>query len=368
MSKQHVVVIGAGIIGLSCAYELSSLGADITVLDPSPGMGATRAAAGMLAAVSETHFAETDHSPQLLAAANAWPDFAASIEQASGLDLSFTKSGTLLLGVTQSDRSEIDRLARLHASLGLEVREVDRGELRTLEPALSPRISRAYFVPTDHQVDGRAVFQALRSILEQRGVRFVSRCAQEISHSGHQIHILDSEGTRHICDRVVVAAGAHINAIAGLDRDLTPAVRAVKGEIIRLHDPDHHLSRVIRAVVNGRCVYVVPRPNGELVIGATSLESSDGTTVRAGAVFELLSDARSVYPGVDELSFVEASTGLRPARDTGAPFIAFQGDDVVIVGGHYRNGILLAPLTASVVSGLIIEGSHPLADLFEVIR
>ncbi len=366
MVKQRVVIVGAGIIGLACAYELSGLKVDVTVMDPSPAMGATRAAAGMLAAVSETHFGETDHAPQLLAAARAWPAFAAAIELESGRSVSFAQSGTLLLGVNHSDRTEIDRLARLHASLGLEARELQRDQLHELEPSLSPRITRAYLVDSDHQVDGRAVAEALLAILERRGVEFVSKSVQGIVRDGSRVQLVDSEGVIRSCDQVVIAAGAHVNAIAGIDRDRIPSVRAVKGEIIRLHDPERRLTRVLRAVVSGRSVYVVPRPNGELVIGATSLETPDGATVRSGAIFELLSDARNVYPGIDELAFTEASAGLRPARDAGSPFIAFDGDAVVVVGGHYRNGILLAPLTASVLGGLLATGSHPQAELFEV--
>jgi glycine oxidase len=368
MTKHRIVIVGAGIVGLTCAYELSGMDFDVTVIDPAPGMGATRAAAGMLAAVSETHFGETDHAPQLLAAAHAWPAFAADIEQISGRSVSFFQSGTLLLGITQSDRNEIDRLARLHASLGLDAREIQREELHHLEPSLSPRITRAYLVDSDHQVDGRAVVEALQTILEQRGVAFVSNSVQEIVRKGAEVHVVGDDHAVYSCDRVVVAAGAHINAIAGLTINRIPSVRAVKGEIIRLHDEERRLNRVLRAVVNGRSVYLVPRPNGELVIGATSLETPDGVTVRSGAIYELLSDARTVYPGIDELAFKEASTGLRPARDTGSPFIAFDGEEVVVVGGHYRNGILLAPLTASVVGGLLAHDSRPQAELFEVLR
>jgi len=367
MSPRRVLIVGGGLVGLSCAYELATRGVTVTLVDPAPALGATRAAAGMLGAVSETHFGETDHAPLLLSAAAAWPAFAAAIVAASGIDIAFHASGTLLCGVTQSDRVEMDRLAALHLNLGLETREVNRSELRTIEPSLSARITRAHLVSSDHQVDGRATAGALQAIVRRLGACFVPQSVISIAPQPSGVTVTDNVGHTYEVDHVVVAAGSKVNSIEGLNRDLVPKVRPVKGEILRLFDPQRSLRHVIRAMVAGRSVYLVPRPNGEVVLGATSFENSDDETVRAVAVFELLSDARSVFPGLDELSFMEASAGLRPARDSGNPFIARDGDHITVLGGHNRNGILLSPITAAVAAGLILEGAHPQADLFEVL-
>ncbi len=366
MTTPRIIIVGAGIIGLSCAYELSSLGAQVTLFDPRPAQGATNAAAGMLGAVSEIHFGETDHTPLLLAAAAAWPAFARNLEEISGQNISFSQSGTLLCGVTQSDRAEIDRLAALHVSLGLDSRDVDRNDLGGLEPSLSPRITRAHFVSGDHHVDGRAVASAMACVLRSRGVSVVTNRVIAVEVASSNSSVTDDMGTRYEADHVVVAAGSLTNSITGLEQARVPMIRPVKGEILRLFDAHRSLRHVIRAIVSGRSVYLVPRPNGEVVIGATSLESADGETVRAGGVFELLSDARSVFPGLDELAFVEANTGLRPARESGSPFITRYDGQVTVLGGHYRNGILLAPITASVAAGLVLHGSHSQEHLFEV--
>lgn len=367
MSSGKIIVVGAGIIGLSCAYELLRRGEHVEIVDPQLGRGATHAAAGMLAAVSETQFGETQHSPQLLAAAQLWPHFAQELEGKSGMDISFAKTGTLLIGVTHSDRAEVDRLADLHRGLGFEVREVDRSVLTAIEPALSPKISRGYLVDSDHQVNGRSVVKALAHLLEDQGAIITQASIRNVAERSDGVRLIDSNEMAHDADHVVIAVGAYLREIEGIANGSIPKVRGVKGEILRLRDGFHSLKHVLRTHVNGHQVYLVPRPDGELVVGATSLESRDDSTVRAGAIFDLLSDARNVFPGIDELNFIEASTGLRPARSTGAPFIAQTQSRVTIVGGHNRNGILLAPLTARVVASIVRGEDDSAIALFEVV-
>ena len=170
-----------------------------------------------------------------------------------------------------------------------------------------------------------------------------------------------ADGRRLRPDHVVLAAGTGLPAIGGLAGSGLPELRPVKGHILRLRTPPGRragtallLARTVRGLVHGRSVYLVPRRDGSVVVGATVEERGDDTTVLAGAVHELLCDARAIVPGLDELELAEAAAGLRPATPDNTPRIGWTGmEGVVVAAGHYRNGILLAPLTAAAVVDLL---------------
>ena len=182
-----------------------------------------------------------------------------------------------------------------------------------------------------------------------------------------------ADGRRLRADQTVLAAGTGIAAIAGLEETGLPAVRPVKGHILRLGPPDPAapgpapvLRRTVRGLVHGRSVYLVPRRDGSVVVGATVEERGTDSTVLAGPVHELLCDARTMVPALDELALVETAAGLRPATPDNSPRIGWTGMDGVIVAvGHFRNGVLLAPLTAAAVVDLV--GRRPVAPLIEAL-
>ena len=244
-------------------------------------------------------------------------------------------------------------------------------ECRALVPALSPALRGGIEVPGDHQVDNRALLDALRATPAAPPASPSSRAPWPLSEPGPSSSWRTAAASRRTTSSW--RPGTGLPAIAGLDDAGLPAVRPVKGHILRLGPGDRPaggaaplLTRTVRGLVRGRSVYLVPRRDGSLVVGATVEERGVDTTVQAGAVHELLCDARAIVPGIDELELLEAAAGLRPATPDNMPRIGWTGlDGVVAAVGHYRNGILLAPLTAAAVVDLV--GRRPVAPLIEAL-
>jgi glycine oxidase len=366
----QVHVVGGGVIGLACAWELSRNGNEVTVVTPAPGPGrdgASWVAAGMLAPVTEAQFGESTLTALLLEGAARWPAFAAALETASGQAIGYDTTGTLTVALDASDRASLDDLLAYQHSLGLRAARRSATECRRLVPALSPSLRGGIDVPGDHQVDNRALLGALVAACRAAGVTFELGTVAAVG-AGPELVLAD--GRRLRPDHVVLAAGVGLADIAGLDPAARPEVRPVKGHILRLGPAPGSeaplLERTVRGLVRGHSVYLVPRRDGSLVVGATVEERGTDTTVQAGAVHELLCDARAIVPGVDELELLEAAAGLRPGTPDNTPRIGWSGlDGVVVATGHYRNGILLAPLTAAVVVDLLDR--RPVTPLIEAL-
>ncbi len=325
----RVGIVGGGVIGLSIAWRLAERGCAVTVYDPASGSGASHVAAGMLAPVGEAYYGEADLVALMRESARRWPAFAAELTERSGVDVGYRTDGTLLVARTDDDLAELNRLVRWQESLGLTPQPLRTSELREREPRLTPRLRGGAFVADDRQVDPRLVVQALRSL-----VPVETRAVTELS-------TVDA-------DVVVVAAGCASAALTGLP------VRPVKGQLVRLRGPVG-LRRIIRGYLDGRAVYLVPRADGEVVVGATSEERRDAA-VTAGAVLELLRDAVELVPDLAEYELTETQAGFRPGTPDNAPIIGALRDGLVVATGHYRNGVLLAPITAAAVADLVTGG------------
>jgi glycine oxidase len=331
----RVLVVGGGVIGLSCAWRLADAGHEVTVVAPDPGHdGASWVAAGMLAPVTEVQFGEAPLTELLLEGAAAWKEFATSLERASGHDVGYDESGTLTVALDASDRAALDQLLAYQHSLGCTAHRRTASECRALVPALTPMLRGGIEVPGDHHVDNRALLGALLGACRAIGVSFVSLTVEAVSPGAGQPGagepggsgpgVTLSDGSRLGSDIVLLAAGTGTPHIRGLAAAGLPEIRPVKGHILRLGPADGPagpplLPRTVRALVHGRSIYLVPRPDRTLVVGATMEERGDDLTVRAGAVHDLLSDARAVVPGIDELELLEARTGLRPATPDNHP-------------------------------------------------
>ncbi|MFG1915699.1 glycine oxidase ThiO [Micromonospora sp. NPDC048898] len=338
--RPDVAVIGAGPIGLAIAWRCAARGLRVVVHDPAPGSGASAVAAGMLAPVAEAYFGERQLTELLLASAARWPTFAAELADATGVDIGYRTEGTLLVGLTRDDLAEARRLWAYQQGLGLPVTPLLPSELRDLEPALAPRVRGGALAPTDHQVDPRLLVPALRTAAQRAGAVLVSQAVTRLSD-------VDASVT-------VVAAGCGAAALTGLP------VRPVKGQILRLRAPDGvapGFRHVIRGYADGEPVYLVPRPNGEVVLGATVEERSD-TTVTAGAVQRLLRAGVDLVPELAEYDLVEAVAGLRPGTPDNAPILGpLPGrPDVLVATGHHRHGIVLTPVTADLITELVRAG------------
>ena len=362
VSDAHdVVVVGAGIVGLAAAWRCAQSGRDVALVDPAPGRGATWAAAGMLAPVAEAHFGEAALAVLNVAAAAVWPTFAGDLEAASGQCVHLRTDGTLVVAGDPSDRAATDRILAFHQSLGLAAVRLGARACREAEPLLAPGVSGGVDLPGDHQVDNRAVATALVAACEAAGVTLMADRVARVDVTGGRIRgVTLAEGGTVRSAAVVVAAGTRSGDIDGVPDRWRPPVRPVRGVTVRLHAPDGvpRLRRTVRALVHGRSCYLVPRDDGGVVLGATVEERGSALDVHLGGVADLIMDARLVVPAIDEYAVLEMTPGLRPGTPDNGPIVGTTPvDGLLVATGHYRNGVLLAPLTAREVVSLLDDGS-----------
>jgi glycine oxidase len=364
-----VVVVGGGVIGLSCAWRLTERGLGVALVDPDPGHGASWAAAGMLAPTTEASYGEESLLRLGLAGAARWPSYAAELAAASGCDPGLREQGTLVVAHDAGDKAELDRFADYGARLGLRLQSMSGQECRRLEPMLAPDV-RGGLLAADSSAHNRLTVAALIAACEQSGVRMLATTVEQIETTGTAANLRVSgvrlaDGQPLRSEHVVVAAGAWSPLLAGLPEDAVPAVRPVRGTVLRLMTPPDYrgaevLTRTLRGTVAGAHVYLVPREDGEVVVGATMEEAGYDDRPTAGGVWELLRDARLLLPVISELTFVEAWSGLRPATPDNAPLVGpTTVAGLVMATGHGRNGILLAPVTADAVAAVVTEDVVP---------
>ena len=349
--NSDVVVVGAGVIGLGCAWALAERGADVVVLDREPPpAGATRVAAGMLAPVGELEFGEGELLDLSLEAARLYPGFVARLEAEAGFPTGYSRLGALHVALDRDEAAELRRRHELQRSLGLEAEWLGPRACRRIEPGLAPSLNGGVSVPEEAAVDPRQLTRALLAALERSGaeVRSGTEVREPLLGGGRLRGVRTAAGDSFEAACTVVATGCW--GADWLPAEARPQVRPVKGQILELRGPEPVCERIVAS----ERVYLVPRPDGRLIAGATVEERGFDTTVTAGGVHELLREAYRLLPDVAELELVEAAAGLRPATPDNLPLIgpgAIEG--MVLATGHYRNGILLAPLTAERVADLV---------------
>ncbi|MFF5531089.1 glycine oxidase ThiO [Streptomyces cinerochromogenes] len=359
-----VLVIGGGVIGLVTAWRAAQRGLATAVVDPEPGGGAAQVAAGMLAAVTELHYGEETLLALNLESARRYPDFAAELTELTGHGLGYRRCGTLAVALDADDRAHLRELHALQQRSGLASEWLSGRECRRLEPMLAPGVRGGLRVDGDHQIDPRRLAAALVAACERSGVVFHRAWAERLDVAGDRATgVTTADGTALRAGQVVLAAGSLSGRLRGVPDELLPPVRPVKGQVLRLAVPPRYapfLSRTVRAVVRGSHVYLVPRENGELVVGATSEELGWDTTVTAGGVYELLRDAHELVPGITELPLTETRAGLRPCSPDNAPLLGPSGlAGLLLATGHHRNGVLLTPVTGDVLAHTLATGELP---------
>jgi glycine oxidase len=350
-----VAVAGGGLIGLSTAWRAAQRGLSVTVVDDSPGTGASAAAAGMLAPVTEAGYREEALLRLGLASVERWPAFAADVERASGTPIGLRTAGTLVVGFDEDDVRELTALHAYQRELGLDAERLTPREARRREPSLTPRVRGGLLVAGDHSVDGRALHAALLLAAQDAGVRLVRDRVTALRVDGGRAAGLETaDGGTVAAGTVVLALGAHSGALPGVP---PLPVRPVKGQILRLAGATDLLEGTVRALVRGRQVYLVPYAGDRLIVGATTEDRGFDPTVTAGGVHDLLHDAIDVVPGVSELELVETLARWRPGTPDNAPLLGpgpLPG--LVLATGHHRNGVLLTPVTAEVTAELLATG------------
>ncbi len=352
MTRFDVAIIGGGIIGCALARVLAGENLRVCVIDRgAPGAEASGAAAGMLSPSAES---EKDNPlfPLSRASLNLHRVLADELVAETGIDPQYRTEGTLVLLADEQERNQMAETVEWQRSLGVPVEQLSSQQLRELEPALKEPAAAFYF-PQDHQVDNRLLMHALVQSCRQRGVEFVlGRDAIAVQKNGHGVAGVDLQDGRIAAPRVINSAGAWAAAIRapGL---APPPIRPVKGQMIALRGP----SGVLRHVVRTPRVYLVPRRDGRVLVGSTMEEAGFDKTPRAGPLAGLMRNAQLLCPALEQSEIAEYWTGLRPASPDGLPLLGpTELEGYWFALGHFRNGILLAPITAAILSEWFLTG------------
>jgi glycine oxidase len=368
-ATSDVVIAGGGLIGAGIGWRAVHRGLSVRLVDPEPGAGASHAAGGMLAPVTEATYGEERLLRLGQESLRRYPSFVAELEAATGLPVGLRTTGTLLVGFDADDMRALDDLHRYHRELGLPAQRLTPGEARRFEPGLTPRLRGAVHAASDYSVDGRAVHEALLAALPPDTL-VRSRVTGVAVQNGRAVGVTLDDGSVLRGQTVVLALGAASGDLPGAP---PLAVRPVGGQILRARafragesvgggdtDREPVLQQTVRALIRGRSVYLVPLGSDGVIIGATSEEKGWRSRVTVGGVGDLLRDATEVVPGLAEAELTETLVRFRPGTPDNAPILgptALPG--LVAATGHYRNGVLLTPVTADAIVELLTTGVLP---------
>jgi glycine oxidase len=351
-----VAVAGAGVIGLSIAWRLALRGLSVAVFErATAGAGASLAATGMLAAAAEHEPGCHDLLALALESQRQWPQFRAALEEQSGLSIDFRADGTLVVAL---GRDEVERLRfrhDLHKRCGLATRWLGGPEVRALEPALRPSVAAGLHCADDHQVDPRLVMAALRNACLAAGVRLFEQCAVTgvDVEGGRACGLVTTRGTCR-APAVVLTAGAWTGDV--VPPGLRVPVRPLKGQSLALRTTAD--TGTLANIVWTEQIYMAPKSDGRLFVGATVEERGFDDSITAGGVYALLEGARRAFPAIEEMAIDAIWTGFRPSSIDDAPILgATPVPGLVLATGHHRNGYLLAPVTALAIEALIADGA-----------
>ena len=348
-----VLIVGGGIIGCAAAYELARAGCRVTVFErATPGAEASSAAAGLLAPIDES--TETSFARLALASWRLYPDVVRDLQERTGIDVEYVTRGTIYPTSAAQKRRDVGQWADIQ-EFGVEMLE---GEgLHRLEPALSPKIRHAIFVKGDHWLNNQRLVLAYAQAAAAAGVELeTGRNVSRLVVEGGRARAVVTEGERFDGDAVLLAAGAWSGELmAGLGATLRIEPR--RGQMIALA----HVPAVVTHCVHGE-VYLVPRPSGELLIGATVERAGFQRVVTAEGIAGLLHSAIELVPAVRELPIARTWCGFRPWAPDSLPVLGpWPGvEGLFVATGHFRNGILLAPITARLMTEWITGGQPSL--------
>lgn len=310
----------------------------------------------MLAPVTEVHYGEEPLLRLNIAGAKRYPSFVGELEARTGVEIRYRRCGTLMVARDVDDNTELDDVFAFQQKLGLEVERLRGRQARELEPGLAPTIRGAILAPNDHQVDPPEMLAALRLACVGEGVALRDERVTAVKTDGDRVVGVSTSSGVTGADQVVIAGGAASGTIEGLPPEAMPPVRPVKGQL--LHLAATGMFGIGDRNIRGLDVYVVSRTNGRIVVGATVEEMGWDTTVTAGAVHELLRRAYEILPGVTELRYVRALAGLRPGTPDNAPILGKSAiEGLIMATGHYRNGVLLGPITGDRIAELVATGA-----------
>lgn len=370
LAADRAVIIGAGIIGLVAAFELTEAGLPVVIVDPSPVSGATHHAGGMLAPIAEVQYGQESLFPLMARSAELTRGLVERVTDATPLPTGYRDDGTLVIAADRTDAAHLSGLTDYQRRHDMVADPIPLRDARRTEPSLAPGLAAAVSLPNDHHLAPRRFAAALIDALERRGAVFVRERALTLDGADPcrsvrcETVTIDTDGAI-----VVLANGLGARQVSGWHPGASPLrLRPVAGEIMTLEVPEslHPLTTgVIRAFVEGRQVYLIPRDGREVILGATSRED-DGDLPRAGALHDLLRDGIRVIPGLEECGVRETSVGVRPGTPDDLPYLGRAGENLIVSTGYFRHGVLLAALGGRVVADTVRDhgrGSGSIADL-----
>ena len=362
MANKKILIIGGGVIGLGIGWQLAKAGAAVTIYERAEiGRAASWAAAGMLAPLAEAH----NEEPELLKlgcqSLDCYPQWVRELEIDAEMSIGYRVEGTLIVGLEPDDTHQLRHLYAAQQHLGLDVNWLTGREARDIESALSPRVTAAIHCASDYQVDNRCMVTALQHAYQAcGGVLHENSTVERIVIKNGIATGVQIQGGFQKADIVILSAGCWSAEIEGIPEAIIPPVRPVKGQMLALQMEEGITVNSVIRTVRARypvSVYLVPRADGRLIVGATSEEMGFDTRLTVGGVFELLRGAWEAVPGVYELPILETWTGLRPGSRDNAPILGKTPvEHLIYATGHYRNGILLTPITAYEIAKLILTG------------
>ena len=353
-----IAIIGGGVTGLSVAWQALKMGCDVTVYDKGTLCdGATNAAAGMLATGVETEPGEEDLLAMNLYAQQLWSTFKTQLEKDSGHTIPYKSEGTIVAAITRDDLRQVNHSYQFQKSLGVDLHWLSGAQLQEKEPYLRPNCTGGYYSPNDHQVDNIHVGKALiKAVQKWGGILHENTPVDDIAITGKTATGVIVNGEHQVYDKVVLAAGAWSGEF-DLPATNIP-VRPVKGQMLSLQMDIHN--PLVRHVLWAPKIYLVPREDGRLIIGATVEEKGFDTELTAGGIFALLEAAWRAVPAIEELPFIKAWVGHRPGcRDDAPIFGGCAIDGLILATGFHRNGILQAPVTAQAITQFIAQETLP---------
>tara|TARA_Y100001001_G_scaffold89507_1_gene87457 strand:- start:304 stop:1419 length:1116 start_codon:yes stop_codon:yes gene_type:complete len=354
-----VLIIGGGIIGLSIAWRLIGIGKKVVVVDKrNLGKEASWAAAGMLSGRLDLKPSEKRLLPIFEKSHHAWPKFAKELENKSGKHIGYRKEGTLMIACDINEEQKLKNNYNFLKNNNIHVSWLSGNKIREKEPYVSNNVLSGFFSPEDHHVNNRYILDALITILKKNKNNCIFKENTEVEKiitDKDQVIGVQTRNETIKTKEIIICSGAWTNKIKNIEIKEVP-IRPVKGQMVCLKMPKN--ISLLKHILWRENVYLVPRDNSDLIIGATEEEMGFDKSLTAGGIYNLLKIAREVLPAIENLSIVESWAGLRPATRDEAPIIgpSKKIKGLIYATGHHRNGILLAPLTSNVIKNYYLNG------------
>ena len=354
----EIIIIGGGVIGLSIARALALRGVrDVCLVERGNlGAEASWAAAGMLLPQVEAD-GQDEFFNLACQSRDLYPAFAAALHEETAIDVELDTTGTLYLALTEHDHEEIERRYEWQTRAGLSVEILSIEEVRDLEPCISESTLGALRFPKDIQVENRRLLSALANSVKKHGVDIATQTTVDsLSIEGNRVHGVQTSRGKISCSIVVIAAGTWSSFIKTSPYSPIPKIEPVRGQMVCLEAKP----QLTRHVIYSPRGYIVPRQDGRLLAGSTSEKAGFAKCVTAGGIAAILRNALEISPAISNLPVVDTWAGLRPRAPDGLPVLGPCGeiDGLFCATGHYRNGILLAPLTGELISKAIVSSQR----------